>query len=73
MSTERNENGNKLNNEELLYNIDLKKDIGLDEVKKILEKLKKKTGVDIDRLNNEMIKNTPTHFIELILQVFNKW
>ena len=25
-----------------------------------------------DRLSNEMIKNTPIHFIEIILQVFNK-
>ena len=34
--------GNKLNDEELPYNIDLNKKITLDEVEKILKKLKKK-------------------------------
>ena len=46
---ERNNNDNKLNNEELPYNIDLNKEITLDEVKKILNKLKKKKAVNIDR------------------------
>ena len=72
MLTERNKNGNKLNDDELPYNIDLNKEITLDEVKKILKKLKKKKSVSVDRLSNEMIKNTPTHFIELISQVLNK-
>ena len=40
--TERNKNDNKLNDEDLPYNIDLNKEITLDEVKKILKKLKKK-------------------------------
>ena len=70
--TERNKTNNKLNDEELPYNIDLNKDITLDEVKKILTKLKKKKAVGLDRLSNEIIKNTPIHFIEIILQVFNK-
>ena len=72
--TERNKNDNKLNDEELPYNIDLNKEItlSLDEVKKILKMLKKKKAVGVDRLSNEMIKNTPIHFIEIILQVFNK-
>ena len=70
--TERNKNDNKLNDEELPYNIDLNKEITLDEVKKILKTLKKKKAVGVDRLSNEMIKNTPIHFIEIILQVSNK-
>ena len=70
--TERNKNDNKLNDEGLPYNIDLNKEITLDEVKKILKKLKKKKAVGVDRLSNEMLKNTPIHFIEIILQVFNK-
>ena len=70
--TERNKNYNKLNDEELPYNIDLNKEITLDEVKKILKKLKKKKAVGLDRLSNEIIKNTPIYFIEIILQVFNK-
>ena len=70
--TERSKNDNKLNDEELPYNIDLNKEITLDEVKKILKKLKKKKAVGVDRLSNEMTKNTPIHFIEIILQVFNK-
>ena len=35
--TERNKNGNKLNDEELPYNIDLNKQITLHEVKKTLK------------------------------------
>ena len=45
----RNKNDNKLNDEELPYNIDLNKEITLDEVKKILKKLKKKKAVGVDR------------------------
>ena len=67
------QNGTKVNDEEVPYNIDLNKEITLDEVKKILKKLKKKKAVGVDRLSKEMIKNTPTHFIELFLQVFNKY
>ena len=70
--TERNKNDNKLNDEELPYNNDKNKDIKLDEVKKILKKLKKKKAVGVDRLSNEMIKNTLIHFIDIIFQVFNK-
>ena len=45
----RNKNDNKLNDEELPYNIDLNKEITLDEVEKILKKLKKKKAVGVDR------------------------
>ena len=70
--TERSKNDNKLNDEELPYNIDLNKEIALDEVKTILKKLKKKKAVGVDRLSNDMIENTLIHFIGILLQVFNK-